>query len=119
MAKWDHGEELKMDQQNFPQTPIVPASFGLQAEVILRLLVLKLDAHLEAAAEKSCSVFWERILRGRGRAARPKKYPFRGYRQAACQISGLRGIHLCFRYITPTPICPLVNTPGVITSEQR
>ena len=57
MAKWDHGEELKMDQQNFPQTPIVPASFGLQAEVILRLLVLKLDAHLEAAAEKSCSVF--------------------------------------------------------------
>ena len=41
-----------MDQQNFPQTPIVPASFGLQAEVILRLLVLKLDAHLEAAAEK-------------------------------------------------------------------
>ena len=60
MAKWDHGEELKMDQQNFPQTPIVPASFGLQAEVILRLLVLKLDAHLEAAAEKSCSVFWER-----------------------------------------------------------
>ena len=43
-----------MDQQNFPQTPI-----GLQAEVILRLLVLKLDAHLEAAAEKSCSVFWK------------------------------------------------------------
>ena len=36
MAKWDHGEELKMDQQNFPQTPIVPAPFGLQAEVILR-----------------------------------------------------------------------------------
>ena len=60
MAKWDHGEELKMDQQNFPQTPIVPAPFGLQAEVILRLLVLKLDAHLEAAAEKSRSVFWER-----------------------------------------------------------
>ena len=41
-----------MDQQNFPQTPIVPAPFGLQAEVILRLHVLKLDAHLEAAAEK-------------------------------------------------------------------
>ena len=34
--------------------------FALQAEVILRLLVLKLDAHLEAAAEKSCSVFSER-----------------------------------------------------------
>ena len=48
-----------MDQQNFPQTPNVPAPFGLQAEVILRLLVLKLDAHLEAAAEKSCSVFWK------------------------------------------------------------
>ena len=42
-----------------PMSP-VPAPFGLQAEVILRLLVLKLDAHLEAAAEKSCSVFWER-----------------------------------------------------------
>ena len=60
MAKWDHVEELKMDQQNFLISPNYPASFGLQAEVILRLLVLKLDAHLEAAAEKSCSVFWER-----------------------------------------------------------
>ena len=34
--------------------------FALQTEVILRLLVLKLDAHLEAAAEKSCSMFWKR-----------------------------------------------------------
>ena len=33
--------------------------FALQAEVILRLLVLKLDAHLEAADEISCSVFWK------------------------------------------------------------
>ena len=49
-----------MDQQNFLISPNYPASFGLQAQVILRLLVLKLDAHLEAAAEKSCSVFWER-----------------------------------------------------------
>jgi hypothetical protein len=48
-----------MDQQNFPLTPNVPAPFGLQAEVILRLHVLKLDAHLEAAAEKGCSVFWK------------------------------------------------------------
>lgn len=58
-SKWVHGEELKMDQQNFPLTPNVPAPFGLQAEVILRLHVLKLDAHLEAAAEKGCSVFWK------------------------------------------------------------
>ena len=48
-----------MDQQNFPQTPIVPASFGLQAEVILRTAILKIDAQLEAAAQKSCSVFWK------------------------------------------------------------
>ena len=57
MAKWDHGEELKMDQQNFPDLSMDHPLFALQAEVILRLLVLKLDAHLEAAAEKSCSVF--------------------------------------------------------------
>ena len=49
-----------MDQQNFLISPNYPASFGLQAQVILRLLVLKLDAHLEAAAEKSCSVLSER-----------------------------------------------------------
>ena len=60
MAKWDHGEELKMDQQNFPDLSMDHPLFALQAPVILRLLVLKLDAHLEAAAEKSCSVFWER-----------------------------------------------------------
>ena len=42
-----------MDQQNFLISPNYPASFGL-------LLVLKLDAHLEAAAEKSCSVLSER-----------------------------------------------------------
>lgn len=49
-----------MDQQNFLISPNYPAPFGLQAEVLLRLLVFKIDAHLEAAAEKSCSVFWER-----------------------------------------------------------
>ena len=49
-----------MDQQNFPQTPNVPAPFGLQAEVIMRAAILKIDAHLEAAAEKSCSVFGKR-----------------------------------------------------------
>ena len=41
-----------MDQQNFLISPNYPAPFGLQAEVILRLLVLKLDAHLEATAVK-------------------------------------------------------------------
>ena len=58
-TKWDHGEELKLDQQNFPDLSMDHPLFALQAEVILRLLVLKLDAHLEAAAEKSCSVFWK------------------------------------------------------------
>ena len=41
-----------MDQQNFPDLSMDHPLFALQAEVILRLLVLKLDAHLEAAAEK-------------------------------------------------------------------
>ena len=35
-SKWDHGEELKLDQQNFLISPNYPAPFGLQAEVILR-----------------------------------------------------------------------------------
>ena len=41
-----------MDQQNFLISPNYPAPFGLQAEVILRTAILKIDAHLEAAAEK-------------------------------------------------------------------
>ena len=54
------GKNSKWINRTSSSPPITPPLFALQAEVILRLLVLKLDAHLEAAAEKSCSVFWER-----------------------------------------------------------
>ena len=40
--------------------PMSPPLLAFRRKLSLGLLVLKLDAHLEAAAEKSCSVFWKR-----------------------------------------------------------
>lgn len=53
------GKNSKWINRTSHRPPLSPPLFALQAPVILRLLVLKIDAHLEAAAEKSCSVFWE------------------------------------------------------------
>ena len=48
-----------MDQQNFPDLSMDHPLFAFRRKLSCGLLVLKLDAHLEAAAEKSCSVFWK------------------------------------------------------------
>ena len=52
MAKCNHGEELKLDQQNFPDLSMDHPLFAFRRKLSGGLLVLKLDAHLEAAAEK-------------------------------------------------------------------
>ena len=55
------GKNSKWINRTSSSPPITPPLLAFRRKLfILRLLVLKLDAHLEAAAEKSCSVFWER-----------------------------------------------------------